>query len=209
MSKFFRSSPDSDSDSSTSSDSEHLQDESERGTFEPGPNINQHAVTLAGSSEAPKAQGGAMTVVSASSDRRDILLHALLEDKCDNDVRKQYPDASEAFIERKAHDRYQALSAKLGQVGLAAHGLAGDDHQDTRLQYKRGLDRLAESIDASPASNDLRPSMQRLLTATDMPGIDSHRSMQQLQLNQREPVVPPALGHLVSYLRSPRSPPYH
>lgn len=96
------------------------------------------------------------------------------------------------------HVRYRALSAKLVQAGLASPGHDGDTHQTTRSQYRQGLDLLADSVTSASANSNLRPTTQRLLTATDAPTIDLPQELQQLQLSQQLPAIPAAFGHLVS-----------
>ena len=192
MSRFFRSGSNSDSDSDSPGDSEHLSgDESNHGSAEDAVD----ALAQIDSVEATVDRSAVLAIshrTTHSNDRRDVLLHALLEEKCFNDVRNLLPDAAEAVIRRKAQERYRALSARLGHVGLAAPGLDDDAHMDIRMQYRRGLGLLADNVAVQSMSNGLRPSAQRLLT-----GNDTQYDMQQLQLPQHVPTIPPALGHLV------------
>lgn len=105
MSKFFRSSPDS--DSSTSSDSEDLDDHTDDASAEHS-SRDDNALTKVGSSDGLAHQSGSLTNTQQAtepSNRRDLLLHALLEEKCLNDVRRKMPDASETVIKRKGLER--------------------------------------------------------------------------------------------------------
>ena len=187
MSKFFRKNPDSDSSSSASDSEEIEEDDDYFGQQDDNLLARSQELEVA----TPPVQGPP-NAVAVAGPNKDLLLHALLEEKCLNDVRTLLPDASEAVNRRKAQERYRALSARLGHVGLAAPGLDDDAHMDIRMQYRRGLGLLADNVAVQSMSNGLRPSAQRLLT-----GNDTQYDMQQLQLPQHVPTIPPALGHLV------------
>lgn len=85
----------------------------------------------------------------------------------------------------------------MAQAGAAAPNLDGDAHRVARLQYRQGLDLLADSVAAAPADKNLRPNMQHLLTANDMPDVGLPRTMQQLEITQQLPSIPAAFGQLV------------
>lgn len=101
MSKFFRRNPDSSDSSSSASDSEELEEDD---YFGDGDN------NLAQSQElevaTPPVQGPP-NAVSVAGPNKDLLLHALLEEKCLNDVRREHSDkpTSEAAIIIEARNR--------------------------------------------------------------------------------------------------------
>lgn len=100
MSKFFRRLPDSDS-SSSASDSEDLEENEN----------DQNSNGLSGSRgldlATPPVQDGASNAVAVAGPNKDLLLHALLEEKCLNDVRKEHAgrSTSEAAIVIEARNR--------------------------------------------------------------------------------------------------------
>lgn len=106
MSKFFRRLPDSDS-SSSASDSEDLEEnQNEESTND------QSSDDLSGSRgldlATPPVQDEASNAVAVAGPNKDLLLHALLEEKCLNDVRKEHAgrSTSEAAIVIEARNRY-------------------------------------------------------------------------------------------------------
>lgn len=106
MSKFFRKNPDSDS-SSSASDSEELEEDNDYFG-------QQDDNLLARSQElevaTPPVQGPP-NAVAVAGPNKDLLLHALLEEKCLNDVRNEHAgkSTSEAAIIIEARNRSDSL----------------------------------------------------------------------------------------------------
>lgn len=103
MSKFFRKLPDSDS-SSSASDSEDLEeDETKQGVDDSHDLSESRGLDLA----TPPVQDEASNAVAVAGPNKDLLLHALLEEKCLNDVRKEHAgrSTSEAAIVIEARNR--------------------------------------------------------------------------------------------------------
>jgi hypothetical protein len=102
MSKFFRRNPDSSDTSSASSDSEDLEDDSQ---------YSHEDDDLSASREleiaTPPVEHGPSDAVALAGPNKDLLLHALLEDKCLNDVRKEHAgkSTSESAIVIEARNR--------------------------------------------------------------------------------------------------------
>lgn len=102
----------------------------------------------------------------SAENHKDMLIHALLEERCLSEVRTAHRNAgqrvSETELKQKAHENYLALTQKLSQLGLAASGLEGRQHDATRQHYRNGLDLLSKADDATFA-HSLRPSARRLI----------------------------------------------
>ena len=101
MSKFFRKAPDSDT-SSSASDSEDIEDQSQY-NFEEDENLSasrELEIATPPVEHPPDA-------VAVAGPNKDLLLHALLEEKCLNDVRKEHAgkSTSEAAIPIDARQR--------------------------------------------------------------------------------------------------------
>ena len=103
MSKFFRKVPHSDSDSSSASDSEDLDDNSQYS--------HEGDDDLSASRELEVAttpvEDGPSDAITVAGPNKDLLLHALLEEKCLNDVRREHAgkSTSEAAIVIEARQR--------------------------------------------------------------------------------------------------------
>lgn len=103
MSKFFRKVPRSDSDSSSASDSEDLDDGSQYS--------NEGDDDLSASRELevapPPVEDGPSDAITVAGPNKDLLLHALLEEKCLNDVRREHAgrSTSESAIVIEARQR--------------------------------------------------------------------------------------------------------
>ena len=103
MSKFFRKVPRSDSDSSSASDSEDLDDGSQYS--------HEGDDDLSASRElevaTPPVADGPSDAITVAGPNKDLLLHALLEEKCLNDVRREHAgkSTSEAAIVIEARQR--------------------------------------------------------------------------------------------------------
>lgn len=104
-SKFFRTNPDSDSSSSASDREDLNEDESSEDYF-----------ALSDSRElvaSPPAEHEPTNAIAAAGPNKDLLLHALLEEKCINDVRKEHAGQSttEAAIVIEARNRCVYISS--------------------------------------------------------------------------------------------------
>jgi hypothetical protein len=109
MSKFFRKAPDSDT-SSSASDSEQLEDE-EDDYFGHGNNLSaSQELEIA----TPPLQNALPNDVAVAGPNKDLLLHALLEEKCLNDVRNEHAGEpiSESDIIIEARNKYEHLFDK-------------------------------------------------------------------------------------------------
>lgn len=158
MSRFFRSAGSSSSSSESGSASDSSDDESS-------------AERAGNDADQALANGTALTRVNGSSsddkhdNRRDILLHALLEEKCMTQARsssiaqRHGPDSPEVQADAKA--RYQKLCAQLSPLHLVAAGLEHDDHAMTRQQFRNGLELLSQNEAAKTA---VPGSLRKLLT---------------------------------------------
>lgn len=100
MSKFFRKAPDSDT-SSSASDSEDLEDESQYNYDDDNLSASRELEVATPPVEHPP------DAVAVAGPNKDLLLHALLEEKCLNDVRKEHAGKStcEAAIVIEARSR--------------------------------------------------------------------------------------------------------
>jgi hypothetical protein len=110
MSKFFRKAPPlSDSDSSSASDSEDLEDDSQYTLDEE--DEDEEDDDLSASQElrvaTPPVENTPSDAVAVAGPNKDLLLHALLEEKCLNDVRKEHAGktTSESAIAIEARHR--------------------------------------------------------------------------------------------------------
>ena len=162
MSRFFRyGSNSSSSDSGPSTDNggqpEEVREDLSQEVLASNKSYNSNAV------DRPSVNG--------KNDHRDLLLHALLEERCINDVlasydkaqpnRRQSRDTPEVQAQAKA--RYQTLCAQLAPLNLISTGLEADHHAVTRQKYREGLDYLTQqrSTVAVP------PAFRRLLADTE------------------------------------------
>nr|POE72184.1 eukaryotic translation initiation factor 2-alpha kinase 1 [Quercus suber] len=140
MSKFFRSSSSIASDSSDSSS-----DDLSEGAV-PRPQANK---ALQASTTKPS------TVSSATDlnvDHAQLLLHALLEERCMQQVLKDHSERPMINIEAMAKAKYQHLSQQLVSLGLVRDGLDHEHHASTRETYRSGLDMLMHSNIGSSSS---------------------------------------------------------
>jgi hypothetical protein len=126
MSKFFRKAPDSDT-SSSASDNEQLEDE-EDDYFGEGNDLSaSQELEIA----TPPLQNALPNDITVAGPNKDLLLHALLEERCLNDVRKEHAgqSISESAIIIEARNKYEHTFEKQGLIaGHANHCLS-----DTRL----------------------------------------------------------------------------
>ena len=114
MSKFFRKAPDSDT-SSSASDSEQLEEE-EDDYFGDGNDLSaSQELEIA----TPPLQNALPNDVAVSGPNKDLLLHALLEEKCLNDVRNEHAGkpTPESAIIIEARSRYEHTRSEQALVG--------------------------------------------------------------------------------------------
>jgi hypothetical protein len=106
MSKFFRKAPDSDT-SSSASDSERLEEEDDDYFGESNDLSASQELEIA----TPPLQNALPNDVAVAGPNKDLLLHALLEEKCLNDVRKEHAGkaTSESAIIIEARNRYESI----------------------------------------------------------------------------------------------------
>jgi hypothetical protein len=104
MSKFFRKAPHSDT-SSSASDSEQLEEEDDDYFGEGNELTASQELEIA----TPPLQNALPNDVAVAGPNKDLLLHALLEEKCLNDVRKEHAgkSTSESAIIIEARNRYE------------------------------------------------------------------------------------------------------
>lgn len=131
MSKFFRSmSSDSSSDESTNNAEE------------------TDEVSGAGNGDLSTALNS-LSLPSQSSDsgwHSQVLLHALLEERCMNQVIREQPPhrrRDNAAIQAEATARYQRLCAAMAPHNLISSGLEQERFLTTRQRYRDGLDMLS------------------------------------------------------------------
>ncbi|KAK5133684.1 hypothetical protein LTR08_007438 [Meristemomyces frigidus] len=145
MSKFFRSmSSSSSSSDQTANEGEDNPQQVERETARP------HGTT-------PKAGPRPPNLLSVTNRNPDngrhsqVLLHALLEERCMNDVLNEngasrsgrHPD--DPALRAEAQARYQRLCAVLSPYDLIASGLEHESLSPTRQKYRDGLDMLSRN----------------------------------------------------------------
>ncbi|OQO09493.1 hypothetical protein B0A48_04894 [Cryoendolithus antarcticus] len=153
MSKFFRSGNSDSSDSTTTSDSESNSDD-----------VN-HGENLTREGTSPRNEV-ARTVPTTTSNK-DLLLHALLEERCRNDVRQDATrrglSLDESELTLQARTKYQSLSAELARLGVIDDEPAGQDRAPIRAQVLRGLELLSQSPTPVPDAFQVTPAPSRLL----------------------------------------------
>lgn len=159
MSRFFRT-----GSSSENSDSDSAGEEDEESTEEV---LNQSL------SQLPPQDFSGASLESIAIDRsdpnaQDFLVHALLEERCMNEVLKERnairnprQRLSDDEVQREAQRRYQLLCAQLAPMNLVSQGLEQDRHGATRQRVREGLDRLLQSGNPQPS---FPGPLRRLLT---------------------------------------------
>ncbi|KAF2723871.1 kinase-like protein [Polychaeton citri CBS 116435] len=153
MSKFFRSSADSDSESSSADSS------SEDGSEHAG--INSASKDDSSGSLRSLVDGGSTTsgvlAITGSAtpavQPRDMLLHALLEERCQTEARNEldrsHLDSNDPAIHALARRKYKQIASQLAPYGLVAAGLESDVHEATRQRYRDGLNILSRTSNAA------------------------------------------------------------
>ena len=169
MSKFFRSSHSSGSSSGDSASEDEDTEEI----------LTSHLAksSLSNRGEVDKFNTDALAFTKSSpgngpSVHRDLLLHALLEERCTNEVVKEREangirrkPGHDREIRAEARNRYQRLCAQLAPLNLVSTGLEDDLHGTTRQRYRDGLDLLSQHDLPIPTGRSGIPgSLGRLLT---------------------------------------------
>lgn len=181
MSKYFRS-PGSDSSNSHDSSVDKLPE-----NFSPPPKLEDALQPITVQHTAASSFGE----VNA-----DLLLHALLEERCMNEVRREYPNRHGTDLEGIANERYQALCRQLTPLNLIADGLDHARHASTRNTYRSGLDILmrggAEPSVSNPRARVL-PTARRLLTENPSSPVDTMASLQLRRYTMPRSLIDPEL----------------
>lgn len=157
MSRFFRT-------GSSSEDSDSTSEEEEEGEEEV---LNQSL------SQLPSHEFSGASLESIAVDRndpnaQDFLVHALLEERCINEVLKERNAVrnsrrrlTDDEVQQEAQRRYQLLCAQLAPMNLVSQGLETERHGATRQRVREGLDRLLQSGATQPS---FPGPLRRLLT---------------------------------------------
>ncbi|KAK6413114.1 hypothetical protein LTR95_017896, partial [Oleoguttula sp. CCFEE 5521] len=174
MSKFFQSGASNSSDSTESSDNESEPDNVLNGeTF-------SQSVT-----EDVLPRNEVARAVQTTASNRDLLLNALLEERCRNDVRadatRRGLSLDESELTLQAEAKYQSLSAELARLGIVDDEPAGQDRAPIREQVLRGLDLLSQGSRSMPLPRHVGAVSPRLLIDGG-PAIDEGRAKEVLDL---------------------------
>ena len=177
MSRFFRSagsSSNSDSEPTSDSDSADLGAEEDQ-TAELNQDLSYfNALNVDASHDLRPVDQ------SSAGFNRDLLLHALLEERCLNEVLASRQDArshsrsrrDDPGVQAEARARYRGLCSQLASYNLISTGLEHEQHASTRQWYRNGLDLLGQQQSANTVPHPLR----RLLT--DMDADPRHSGLQ-------------------------------
>ena len=166
QSRFFRSghsTPSSESDPASDDESEPNDNEFEEDV------PNDAEPNTHGTARPSTVDRAASADWTTSHHRRNFLMHALLEDRCLNEVLASYsdgrsgrhPSRDSPQIQAEANARYQRLCAQLATYDLISTGLEGDQHAITRQRYLEGLDVLRQQ---GPNATVQQQSLPRPLT---------------------------------------------
>ncbi|KXT17136.1 hypothetical protein AC579_1997 [Pseudocercospora musae] len=163
MSKFFRSADSSGSESTSDEEDgeEVLSNSISQLSIRETQNedrTNDNALTL----ERPR-QGSGLG--------RDVLLHALLEEKCMRQVlerrRREGRDLDDKDdIEREVNEVYTQLSAQLASLNLVLPGLHADRHRAARQIARDGIDHIMSGPVVGSQHAAFPAPVRRLLTAS-------------------------------------------
>lgn len=168
MSRFFRSAS---SSSSSSSSGEPLDNEEdvtpvESSLSEPAGKAMQASVDGTNAGNIERALTAlSLPLSSSGKDHRDILLHALLEERSMRQVRVEHagePDSAAVKVFARFH--YRELCRQLASYGLVGPGLDGDLYSSTRQRYRDGLDVLSQNISRRPGLGATAPGAPLMLT---------------------------------------------
>ncbi|KAF2764914.1 kinase-like protein [Teratosphaeria nubilosa] len=173
MSKFFRSGT-SDSGSSSSND-DNATDQ-----------ISTHELDPTNAAALPSLNGLSLAAPASANNgfHKDMLLHALLEERCMNDVLKERGQrrgrrSDDASVQAEARARYQQLVAKLAPNDLISSGFENDSLSPTRQRYRDGLDYLSRTL-STPERPSVPPPLRKLLTDGDAPSSSTTSPQHQL-----------------------------
>lgn len=159
--------------SSSSDDSDSASEEEEESTEEV---LNQSL------SQLPPQEISGASLESIAVDRsdpnaQDFLVHALLEERCMNEVirernavRSHSGRLNDDQVQQEAQRRYQLLCAQLAPMNLVSQGLEQDRHGATRQRIREGLDRLLQSGAPQPT---FPGPLRRLLTDSNTQNVAS------------------------------------
>lgn len=169
MSSFFRSAADisSSREDSTSSDDPSDQSDSDHGIA--------RVHTLGSSTAEEQSEAGANQALTegsrSSSYHRDLLLHALLEERCFNEAVDDLKAAG-VHVESKDHpqvealakEKYSRLCRQLGRYGLETGDLDSDQFGPLRQTYRDGLTAFTRK------SVDIQTPIEELIDQNNVPG---------------------------------------
>ncbi|KAI4787904.1 kinase-like protein, partial [Aureobasidium sp. EXF-8845] len=189
MSSFFRSAADI-SSSREESTSDETSDESDSSDQQ----ITRVRTLGSGTAAEEQSGSGATQALAegsrSSSYHRDLLLHALLEERCYNEALE---DLKAAGFDAKDHPRVQALakekysrlSRQLGRYGMETGDLDSDQFRPLRQTYRDGLSVITrrsvdlqtpiEDILAQSQGNELPGPLLRLMGGDQSATIDMSR----------------------------------
>ncbi|KAK0942006.1 hypothetical protein LTR29_006424 [Friedmanniomyces endolithicus] len=165
MSKFFRSS--TSSSTSCSDDNDSLTNRS--GTED---DSNTRAEPDDSTTDVTTALGTFNHNSADNGLHSQMLLHALLEERCTNEALKEHRTEvggrvrrDEAMVRRIANGKYQHLCNLLARHGLISPGLEADQLLPARQRYRDGLDLLSRgSTPSSTQQATISGDLGRLLT---------------------------------------------
>ena len=171
MSRFFRS---ADSTSSSDSDTEEENEPLRSGDREDLPQLDTSSEldTLKPSGDV-RSSAANRASADWTNHHREFLLHALLEERCMNEVLQKTSNQTSRrpscdLLQAEANERYQRLCARLASYNLISTGLEGDQHSVTRQRYRDGLDVLSQQRSAAAVPQ----FVQRLLTDGDADAVE-------------------------------------
>uniref|UniRef100_A0A2D3VE31 Protein kinase domain-containing protein n=1 Tax=Ramularia collo-cygni TaxID=112498 RepID=A0A2D3VE31_9PEZI len=157
MSRFFRT-------GSSSEESDSTSEEEEENTEE----ILNQSLSQLPSPEFSGASLESIAVDRSDPNAQDFLVHALLEERCRNEVLKERNAVKDPRrrltddeVQQESQRRYQRLCAQLAPMNLVAQGLEQDRHGATRQRVRDGLNRLQQSGAPQPS---FPGPLRRLLT---------------------------------------------
>jgi translation initiation factor 2-alpha kinase 3 len=168
MSKFFRSSnsiSSSDSSSTSSADNdetEHVAPTTEESSLVAGHELESEQQDVAVLNR-PSPPG--------TNQHREFLLHALLEERCMNEVLSERERAtrlsSQENVQAEANRRYQRLCDRLASYNLISAGLEHENHAKTRQRYRDGLNVISRQPDGGSGRSTVPYTLRRLLTGPE------------------------------------------
>ncbi|KAK0820815.1 hypothetical protein LTR75_001401 [Friedmanniomyces endolithicus] len=165
MSKFFRSSTSSSTSSSDDNDSPIDQSGAEDDS-------NTRAEPHDSTTDVATALGTLNHNSAGNGLHSQMLLHALLEERCMNEALKEHRTKvggrvrrDDAMVQRIANGKYQHLCNLLARHGLISPGLEANKLLSARQRYRDGLDLLSQgSTPSSTQQATISEDLGRLLT---------------------------------------------